>query len=335
MKKMLLITEGFYDYDDAMKVVFEQMGYDVTMFQADITLGYVEKLRHRPDLQAYMDARRKEAQSFLYEVQPYDTVLVICGHSLHIETFLEFRRRQKQAEFILYLWDDVARVRTFEALKDIFDRIYTFDWKDAEQYGLMFRPLFYLPLYCYSGQKKWRSTSSAGWLHSDRINVLCKILERTFYEDDTAYVYMLTGVYTMCKYRISRLIKHRMPAGLHISTKKLDGEASAQLLLESKTVIDIQHPTQRGLTIRTIESLAAHTKLITTNEQVRQYDFYRENNICIIDRENPEISRAWLEKPWVPVEESCVERYSIRQWAEDILNGTDNRRFMKDEEEVR
>lgn len=321
MKKMLLITEGFYDYDAAIRNVFQQMGYDVELFRANLSYGYMEKLKHRADMEAYGSRKKQAAQVCLLEKEPYDVVLVICGHSLHVDTFLEFRKRQKQARFVLYLWDDVARVATFEALRNAFDDIYTFDRTDAGQYGLGFRPLFYLPDYCYGGQEKWRSTSCVGWLHSDRTYVLNRVLGQAFDGDDTAYVYLLTGLYTRCRYALKRLVMRRLHGSIRIATKKLDRQESARILLESRTVIDIQHPTQRGLTIRTLESLAAHTKLITTNEQVREYDFYRENNVCIIDRNNPHIPEEWLEEPWEEVDEPCVQKYSIEQWAAEVING--------------
>lgn len=62
------------------------------------------------------------------------------------------------------------------------------------------------------------------------------------------------------------------------------------VLAISKAQIEIQHPSQKGLTTRAFESLGTKTKLITTNPAIRQYDFYNSNNILIIDRNNPVIS---------------------------------------------
>ena len=69
----------------------------------------------------------------------------------------------------------------------------------------------------------------------------------------------------------------------------MSGLPSEQLtakLKQSKTVVDIQHPKQSGLTMRTIEMLGANKKMITTNADIQNYDFYHPNNICIVDRNN-------------------------------------------------
>ena len=55
---------------------------------------------------------------------------------------------------------------------------------------------------------------------------------------------------------------------------------------KAKVVLDINHPGQKGLTMRTFESLGAGRKLITTNPEIRKYPFYNQDNICVIDRKN-------------------------------------------------
>jgi hypothetical protein len=68
----------------------------------------------------------------------------------------------------------------------------------------------------------------------------------------------------------------------------------SEILQASRIIIDIQHPKQTGLTMRTIEMLGLKKKLITTNKDVVDYDFYDEKNIFIIDRKNPQISMDFL-----------------------------------------
>lgn len=90
----------------------------------------------------------------------------------------------------------------------------------------------------------------------------------------------------------------------------------------SACILDIEHPKQSGLTMRTLETLGAEKKLITTNRDVRSYDFFDERNICVIDRQSPEIPAAFLTSPYVPVPPGIYGRYRLQGWMNEILEVT-------------
>ncbi len=61
-------------------------------------------------------------------------------------------------------------------------------------------------------------------------------------------------------------------------------------------------------------------KLITTNTEVKKYDFYNSNNIWVINRENPEIPKSFLETPYESLPNEIYSKYSIGEWVKKILN---------------
>ena len=88
----------------------------------------------------------------------------------------------------------------------------------------------------------------------------------------------------------------------------------AQYCSESRAILDIAHPLQTGLTMRTIEVLfGIGRKLITTNKDIINYDFYNENNILIINRENLEIPKSFFEKEFIPYSKEFVESFFYRK----------------------
>ena len=92
-------------------------------------------------------------------------------------------------------------------------------------------------------------------------------------------------------------------------------------LNKCKTVIDIQHPKQIGLTMRTIEMLGLKKKLITTNTDIVNYDFYNKNNICVIDRENIEIDKSFFLSDYDYDTDNCREKYSLDFFINELLLG--------------
>ena len=88
---------------------------------------------------------------------------------------------------------------------------------------------------------------------------------------------------------------------------------------KSKSIIDIQHPLQPGLTMRTIEIIGAKKKLFTTNKDVENYDFYNRNNIFIINRNEPKLDFSFLKKDYEDIDETIYEKYSLSSWIRTIF----------------
>lgn len=60
-------------------------------------------------------------------------------------------------------------------------------------------------------------------------------------------------------------------------------------------------------------------KLITTNPHVKEYDFYQPENILIVDRYNPVITKEFLNVPWKDISEEIYKKYSISSWFNTIF----------------
>ena len=64
-----------------------------------------------------------------------------------------------------------------------------------------------------------------------------------------------------------------------ISFTKRSAAEIVDVVRSSRAVLDIQHFKQTGLTMRTLETFGAGKKLITTNHEVKKYDFYDESRV--------------------------------------------------------
>jgi hypothetical protein len=72
--------------------------------------------------------------------------------------------------------------------------------------------------------------------------------------------------------------------------------------------------------MRTIETLGAKKKLITTNADVINYDFFRPENVLVVDRYNPVISKEFIDEPWKEIPEDIYKKYSISSWLNTIFS---------------
>ena len=323
MQSVLFISLGFYNYDDKIKEEIENLGYEVTLFTPIGKYTAIEKLFNAMVKGRYLErkTRRRQINKLLKEDKKYDYVFVIVGRHLNPDILKRFKKNQPQAKFILYLWDDVARVEHFEENKKYYEKIYSFDLNDVEKYGFEHLPLFYTSAHVYNGEKKKYLLNMSGLIHSARISVLDKIMTRYNLDEKKSFIYMLGY---QIKHYIQAVLpvknKWMSPKYIHISGMKF--ETMAEIMKRSKIALDVQFGSQAGLTMRTIESLGCHTKLITTNPYVKEYDFYKYGNICIIDKDDPVVPEDFFTTKYNDVPNEIVSKYALSNWVYTILGNS-------------
>jgi hypothetical protein len=109
------------------------------------------------------------------------------------------------------------------------------------------------------------------------------------------------------------------PSDFHF--RPMPREAVLDTFNRSRAILDIEHPRQTGLTIRTLETIGSSRKLVTTNPRVREYDFHHPENVCVIDRRAPRLPEGFLEGAFRPLEPAIRHKYSIRGWVDDVVAG--------------
>ncbi|MCW2476625.1 MULTISPECIES: hypothetical protein [unclassified Symbiopectobacterium] len=98
--------------------------------------------------------------------------------------------------------------------------------------------------------------------------------------------------------------------------QSLDYKENIQRVIASDVVIEINHPGQDGLTLRTIEALAFNKKIITNNIKVMQYDFYTDDRFFILGYNDIDSLHSFLERPLAPVDIELIKEYT----ADGMLN---------------
>ena len=105
---------------------------------------------------------------------------------------------------------------------------------------------------------------------------------------------------------------------IHINS--IDKRQVSEILSDTNYIIDINHPKQIGLTMRTIEMLGLRRKILTTNEYIKTYDFYNSKNKIVIDRKNIEANLSDISDSYEHVDENIYNKYTLKSWLMDILN---------------
>ncbi|HEY0091450.1 MAG TPA: lipopolysaccharide core biosynthesis protein rfaS, partial [Flavobacterium sp.] len=70
---------------------------------------------------------------------------------------------------------------------------------------------------------------------------------------------------------------------------------------------------------RVFEAMGLGKKLITTNPDIVNYDFYNPNNIFVWEESTNEIPEYFLNTPYEELPENIYRKYSQENWVKTIF----------------
>lgn len=249
-----------------------------------------------------------------------DIVFVVKGEGLSPSFIDLLRAKYPRAQFVLYLWDSLKNVRQVGMKLPKFDRIYSFDPLDCRNNAkFKYRPLFFLPAYRERVPQLGSGCFFIGTLNGDRPTVISLLLRACPKDVEIDYwLFVRSGVELFVRKVIDRPLTQL--ASARMLRRPMTSASIGKHFQAAAAIIDIEHPNQRGLTMRTFEVLASGKKLITTNQNVANHDFYDPARICIIDRVNPKLSAGFLNSPMTPLPPEFFEKYALHGWITEILH---------------
>jgi len=200
----------------------------------------------------------------------------IRGENIDVELYTPFIK--SGTTLIMYQWDSIKNF-DYTKLIPYFNKSFSFDPADC----LKFSSLSYFPMFHEIDNKE----------EQEDINDLLIVASFAYWRYKTIdRFYKLSQ-----KYQLTSFMKLRLPlktyvkfyaSGKYINPKLLSirhikKSTYTYFLAHSKVIIDIPSPNQTGLTIRSLEAMAANKKLITTNKQIVNESFYSPLNTFILE----------------------------------------------------
>lgn len=322
-KKILYISPKFFSYENNIKRELENLGAMVDFFDDRPANDFITKVfirfKFKSLIRKKIDEYYENIYSFISD-RNYDFIFVISPETLDYDKLLKIKENQSSAKCFLYMWDSFENKNSFNTIK-LFDKIYSFDSRDCEKYKLNFLPLFYCNEYKINLlQKIYKyDLSFIATAHSDRYKVSKKI--ESLIKNSKFSVYNYFYLSSKIIYLIRKLFipKYNYGKLSEFSFTSLSQKKIIEIFKDSKVILDINHPQQFGLTMRSIECIGAEKKLVTTNQNIKNYDFYNHNNILIIDRENINIDINFFEKEYESLSSKLYEKYSLNSWLKNIF----------------
>jgi len=318
--RALLVAPRFFGYEKEIRDQMASEGWQVDMlpdrpFDAALLKAVA---RITPTLTQPSANRFYASELRRLGAGHFDLILVIQGEGIFEPTLRLLRAAYPTARLVFYTWDSLTNKPRSKKQLRLYDECFSFDEVDAARWRIRFRPLFFTPGFERTAPAELAyDISFVGTIHSDRYQIIRRIT-RQLADPSRAFWYLYLQapwMYAARKY-LSQTV-----AGAARSEFRFAPLPRAQvqdIFLNSRAILDIEHPGQRGLTMRTLEALGSQTKLITTNATAIAYDFYDRRNIAIIDRHKPRIPPGFLTTPFRTVPEAIHDRYRLASWVRDV-----------------
>lgn len=320
MKELLLLMTDFYGYNENIIEEIESHNINVTWFLDKVKINQIERFwaKINPNyvekkFDSYFDLCLEKVKG-----KEFDEILIIFGavfiRKKHIE---QIREMFPNTKIVYYAWDSVENFPLIEDLLTLSDVSFTFDPKDAKTYNSNLLPLFYCIDDNYENVnfKYDVATVMSFFLEkSESLNSVLKILPPNL--NSNIYLKIKDKFYF---YKL-KLFKRKLIKNIeqYFKFDSLKRDDVYKIFKESKAIIDCPLPKQRGLTMRTFEVLALKRKLITTNKDIVNYDFYCPENIYVVNGNNKYDILQFIDINFNE-ENSLSENYSLSKFVDKLI----------------
>jgi hypothetical protein len=314
VKRIVCIAPVFFDYHRTIAVALEAKGWTVDLFPekpASYLLKPLKMLSRKRASRLQETHLRKILQAT--KEKSYDQLFVIRGEILTPAFIAAFKAQHPHCRSAMYQWDSM-RNNPYTELIDSFDKVYTFDSQDARNDSR----IHYLPLFYgreYETLRKRRDTkidcTFIGTYTPERRALLAKIRQQLVQQGLSHELFLYCQPLTYLK----AWLQGKKLSG--VSIRPLKRQQVLERLGNARCVLDMPHPQQSGLTMRTFEALGAHRKLVTTNTHITGEPFFTAETIQVLCSDGI-IDPVFLRTATDHFPE-VLQNYSLANWLDQII----------------
>lgn len=342
MKRILFFTSTFMDIYKDVQIAMKEMDFEVVWVEAStITPNPYNRLLnlYTPEnIKVYLEKVALKWETVLSQDEfkaPFDYFFAINGLDVHPKLFDFLISKNPKIYKILYLYDRVDGVIQIDEFFSYYDKVFSFDLSDCHKYHLNFLPIYWIPSLVQSIVKyNIFGLASYSLFKPERTALYRRIYDLVKKNNLKGYIrlYVNIGNDSQIKFWIKSIIKHllgRESISLPLLSSKLTTfdrltpSEYRDFINLSDTILDTQAQYQDGLTARFMWAVGAGKKIITTNQNIKKYDFYSVEQFYILsenDKDNGALLK-FLMSSFMPSEAyyDKIRKYRIDNWIQTIL----------------
>nr|WP_288810181.1 hypothetical protein [uncultured Sphingobacterium sp.] len=315
-----------FGFSDSIKNELTAIGYDVidlskinSDFKYPNFLTRINNFFRKTILKdkKYKSKIRSEVitKNLIKELNKYDKIryaLFIRPDLFPLDFFK--RIKNKIDTIVAYQWDGMDRYASATDYIPYFNHFYAFDPKDLEaNTNITGCTNFY-----FSSKIPQldliRKNTKAFTINSFQNDKIIPLIEIKKTLEDISFPINFI-IYS----KIKKEIKEAQSLGFKTRSSMTTYQENLEQVLDSSLLIDVQIQSQSGLSFRIFESIGYDKKLITTNKQIANYEFYDPNNMLIWDNQSTKEFLNFYNAPYRPLSQEIKEKYALDNWIKFVL----------------
>ncbi|MDY3317871.1 hypothetical protein PG637_00415 [Riemerella anatipestifer] len=324
---VLLLIPRDYNLYELIERALESMGYRVTVVHNEYQfqykslrqrlhnvfrkIVYKDKIFKRTLVEAYSSSKQEELINIGSEF--YDFCLVFRADFFSPKVLLQ--AKAKSRNMVAYQYDGLKRSPSIFDLIQYFDAFYVFDSSDVEnypQYNLRKTNNFYFKDKNITGDIKSFDYDFyfLGSFHKSRLEILNKLssfFKLNGIKFDFNIVFQKENRGYIKRHENVNALYEMLPFSEYLSK-----------VAKSKFILDLLIEEHQGLSFRIFEALYLRKKVVTTNQTIKNYDFYHPDNFFIFGDRNLKELIPFLKGEYVDLDETIIEKYSFENWFNNI-----------------
>lgn len=240
-----------------------------------------------------------------------DIILVIKGDLINPKNVLKLKKYSKKT--IAYFNDNTQRCSKILHVLPYFDEVFSFEKEDCKKYNLKFAPNWIYNSSIDTNNNKFDYQVFSVITKDKRLPILSKIADNLKLNNINYKIFVYNKNYKKRTENIDYINEY-------ISLSDVE-----EYINKTQVLLDVNRKGQSGLTFRVFESLGLQKKLITTNSDIVNYDFYNPNNILVIDEKNPIIPPSFFEKEYEKIPDNIFNKYTLNGWIQNVIYNSDTK----------
>lgn len=321
LKTIILCVPSDYGFSNTIKKALQKQGFIVQSFPS---LDYPYRYKRLSDRlyncfrkvflrdnsyksRLKMQERNEELFEKLKHSSNADYALFIRPDLYPLEFVQAIKQKAKKV--VAYQWDGLDRFPEVYKYIDHFDRFFVFDQNDLSKSAKVL-PLTNFYIEEKAAIKIEKAAYFIGTFDQGRFEQVNRLKSLLVSNNMPCHFSFITGNQKHIK---------TLQENNFILSGALDYKENLQKAQQYSMLVDIHSPIHNGLSFRIFEALYYGKKLITTNSKVQDYDFYHPNNIFVWNGENDAEMNRFLQKDYVALPTSILEKYSFENWINYVL----------------
>ena len=313
-KHLLFIAPYYYGFDDVVYFGLENYSdYNIHRITIGNTYKYSNLYERIINFfsKTFLNKNLKPQKLKKYQIKKINNIdsydILIINRPDILDNDVLNCAISKSKNSIALFWDSLEKIQAQKERIQFFDKCFSFDIEDCVKYNLAKNNNFYFVTETI--EKPEFDVFFFGTV-DNRIVKLEKILNKL----SEIGLNVSAKLYDPTNKKISE-----PNSKIKYLDKIIPFKDSHIFNQNTKVILDLKHDNQTGLSFRPFEALGMKKKLITDNKQIKNYDFYNPNNICIIDENHLNIPDSFFNTPYQELPENIYSKYNLENWIQHIL----------------